>query len=277
MAHRPDAEPTASDPFVFALQDPRRRLLQVQRAIGMGLWDLDVRAQQVLVSEESYRICGLEPKPGPEPLERFLSAVHPDDLPAVEARLAAAIRGEREYDIDVRVLPPDGIVRWVNTAADVTRDADGHALKLVGTLLDITHRKQVEAVLRASEQRLRLLHALNDAVDGVSDPEQILPTALKVLGEHMGLSRCAFGYMDSDGEGVSVPHDYTHGCDSVAGRYRLSMFGRTACNTLQSGRPFVANDIAKALPRQETATFDAIHARAVICCALIRRMGAKLF
>jgi PAS domain S-box-containing protein len=270
VGNKPEADSPPSEPVVVALQDARRRLLQVQRVVGVGLWDMELRTQQVFLSEKSYRIGGLEPKEGPEPLQRLLGMVHPDDLPAIEGMMAEAAAGQRPYDVDIRFVRPDGAVRWVNTTAEVTRDENGSPIGFVGTLLDITHHKHVEAVLRESEQRLRLLHTLDEALRGIIDPEQIVAIALVVLGEHMQLSRCAFGDVGGDGETCSVAHEYTNGCASVVGHYKLSALGPTALAKLLSGQPFIADDIRTALPADETHAFHTVDARAVICCGLIR-------
>src|SRR5262245_62108770 len=79
---KPESEAPASDPVAAALQDTRRRLLQVQRVASMGTWDWDLRTNQVVVSDEMYRICGLPPHAGPESPERFWSVVHRADVPA---------------------------------------------------------------------------------------------------------------------------------------------------------------------------------------------------
>jgi PAS domain S-box-containing protein len=253
------------------LQDTRRRLLQVQRVAGLGLWDWDLRTDLVVVSEEMCRICGLEYHDLPESPARFWAVVHPDDVPAAESMLAATLAGEREFDLDIRIVRPDGTLRWANTAAEIGRDEQGKAITFFGTLLDITDRKHNELLLRASEQRLRLLQSLDDAVHRISDPELILPAALRLLGQQLGVSRCAFAYMEADAETCTVPHDYAaDGCGSLVGRYRLSTFGPLARGAMAAGRQFVARNIALDLPTEEVPAFDAMGAKAVVACSLIR-------
>jgi PAS domain S-box-containing protein len=254
-----------------ALQATRKRLLQAQHLVGMGFWDWDLRTQQIVVSDEVYRICGLQNAAGPETPELIGRVVHPDDVAQIEAALARALAGAKDFDEDVRVVRPDGEIRWVNTAAELTRDDTGSAATLMGTLMDITGRKRVEVALRENEQRLSLLHDLSEAMRSVADPEQIMPVAMRVLGKHLHVSRCAFANVDPDGDGFTIPHDYTDGCESIVGHYQLSLFGTRAQAELRSGQMLVVRNVDVELRGdQGVDTFNAIHIKAIICCSLVR-------
>jgi PAS domain-containing protein len=117
----------------------------------------DVPGGNFTASDQMYRICGLEPRPGPEPLDMIRQLVHPSDVARFEAALADALAGQADdIDMDIRVVRPSGELRWVNTAAELSRDAQGTPISVIGTLLDITDRKRVEDSLRASEVRLQV-------------------------------------------------------------------------------------------------------------------------
>jgi PAS domain S-box-containing protein len=253
-----------------ALEESRRRLLRLQRVSGMGFWDWDLRADQIFVSEEVYRICGQARPSGTETPAFIGSVVHPDDVWQINEALEGALEGTRMFDLDVRIVRPDGVCRWVNTAAEVDRDAQGKPISLLGTLLDITDRKDAEDLLRASEHRLRLLHNLNEALLVVTDPEQVMPVALRILGEHLQVSRCAFGEVEPDGDNFTVPHAWVQGCKSTVGRYRLSAFGPVAVASLQRGQTWVVRDIDLELPAEDATAFKSIEMYAAISCSLIR-------
>ncbi|HET6339057.1 MAG TPA: PAS domain-containing protein [Polyangiales bacterium] len=253
-----------------ALEESRQRLRQLQRVASMGFWDWDLIAQQIFASEEVYRICGISQKSTAEPPDLIARVVHPDDVPLIQATLEGAIAGTTEFDLDVRVVRPDGTSRWVNTAAQVVRDAQGNAISLLGTLLDITARKHSAELLRQSEQRLRLLHNLSEALQSVTGPDEIMPVALRVLGEHLGVSRCTFGHVDSDGDTFDVPHDWVQGVQSIVGRYTLSDLGSRASSVLRRGQTFVLRNVDEELPAEEAARFKAIEMQASISCSLVR-------
>src|SRR5262249_50304187 len=88
----------------------------------------------------------LDPQTTAATEESYLSAVHPDDRPGVEAALAEA-RGGRPYAIDHRILQPDGTVRYIHSRAEIVRGRDRQPRRIVGTLHDVTERKRLEARL----------------------------------------------------------------------------------------------------------------------------------
>ena len=88
---------------------------------------------------------------------RWLSLIHPEDRPRVaEAAAAALLPGGPRYDVEYRVLRPDGTVRIVHSQGDVTWDESGRPLRQFGVLQDITELRQAEEELRGSEGRFRI-------------------------------------------------------------------------------------------------------------------------
>jgi two-component system cell cycle sensor histidine kinase/response regulator CckA len=254
-----------------AVRDSRKRVLQAQRVAGMGFWDWDLRTDQIIVSEGVYEICGIEPQLGPETPALISQAVHPDDIPRVEAALARARAGLQDFEQELRIVRPNGQVRWVTTAAELTRDDEGNPISLLGTLLDVTNRKAVQDGLRESEQRLRLLHELGEATRALSDPEQIMPVALRVLGTQLRASRCLFCSVDADGRAYRIPYDYADGCSSIAGYYPMPQSQRTLLSQLLTGTTVVVrNADTERFAEQSVDTFQAMGVKAVICCSLIR-------
>src|SRR4029078_6288817 len=82
--------------------------------------------------------------------------LYPDDHASVLAAINDAHLGTRPYDMEFRIVRPNGEVRFIHACGDVHRDVTGHPLSMAGTVLDITERRHVEAALRASEERLAL-------------------------------------------------------------------------------------------------------------------------
>ena len=111
---------------------------------------------RVSLSDEVCRIFGLEPVDLPEWHTRWLKLIHPEDRPrAAEAAAAALLPGGPRYDIEYRVVRPDGTERMVHSQGDVTWDESGRPLRQFGVLQDITELRRAEKELRASEEALR--------------------------------------------------------------------------------------------------------------------------
>jgi signal transduction histidine kinase/CheY-like chemotaxis protein/putative methionine-R-sulfoxide reductase with GAF domain len=147
---------------------------------------------------------------------------------------------------------------WVSTATHLA------AIAIV--------KERSERQTRLSEGRFRLLHELNEAMRAAIDPDRLLPAALRLLGQHLRVSRCVYAIVDADGDRCTVPPDYTDNCASSAGDYRLSDFGPSIYAAfLRGDRAVVVNDIATDLdPLDDPQRFLAIEVRAFVCCSLVR-------
>ncbi len=128
-----------------ALQQSEGRLVKAQEVAQTGSWELDIPADKLTWSEEAFRIFGLA-SGTPMTYERFIECLHPDDRAAVDAAWAAALEGA-PYDIEHRILV-DGATRWVRERAEIVRDNEGRPSEGIGTVQDITERKESELQLR---------------------------------------------------------------------------------------------------------------------------------
>jgi PAS domain S-box-containing protein len=153
----------------------RTRHLQVAQALAhLGSWNWDIASGEVEWSDELYQIFGYEPRSRAMTFDSFVSAVLPDDHDRVLASIDDALAGAATYDLECRIVRPDGEVRMIHCCGEVVRDCSGQPLRMSGTALDITDRKRAEEALailnttlerqvnertealRASEERLRL-------------------------------------------------------------------------------------------------------------------------
>ena len=135
------------------LRESELRLAAALHAGELGVHDHDLITGQIIWDETLRRIWGVS---ADEPItpDTFDTGVHPDDLPGVEAELAAAFEpgGRGHYRSDYRVVGRDGITRWVRADGDVTFE-DLVPVRLVGTARDISELKRTEQALRESESR----------------------------------------------------------------------------------------------------------------------------
>lgn len=139
-----------------ALQQAVADLNRAQAVAHVGSWQLDVRRNRLTWSAEAHRIYGL-PLGRPLTYEVFLSCVHPDDLDFVDHAWSGALLGE-PYHIEHRIIA-GGRVKWVVEHAEVQFDATGEAMTGIGTVQDVTDRKQVEDELMRTRDEVRRLSA----------------------------------------------------------------------------------------------------------------------
>ena len=121
-------------------------------------WSFDLRAGRLVrVSEGSHSIFGMAPAEALDAAgSNWRSLVHPDDRGAADAILLLLSRG-RAVSEQIRVLRPDGLVRWVEANIKPTLEEDGTLTRVDGILTDVTDRKQAEQEMRRSQQRQALL------------------------------------------------------------------------------------------------------------------------
>ena len=150
-----------------ALQEQTQRLAQAQALAHLGSWDWDIDSGDVHGSDEQFRIFGHEPGPFAVKFDMFLASLHPGDHDRVLAAINDALMGTHPYDLEYRVVRPNGEVRSIHARGDIHRDETGHPISMAGTILDITERKQVERALHASEERWHLV--VQGSNDGIWD------------------------------------------------------------------------------------------------------------
>jgi PAS domain S-box-containing protein len=132
-------------------------LLQAQKIARLGFYDWDFQKDRLYPSEELIRIIGKGFDGEYTTSEYISSIVHPDDLDFVRENLELAIKGEKKYEIEHRILRPDGTVIWVASQAELFHDTNGKPERLIGTEVDITEQKKVQEKLKKSEERFRHL------------------------------------------------------------------------------------------------------------------------
>ena len=145
---------------VEALRRSEEELRRAQSVGRVGSWRLDVTRNELVWSEETYRIFGL-PLGSPLTYDEFLEIVHPDDRARVDGAWSAALRG-KPYHVEHRIVV-HGEVRWVDERAELELDGRGRALRGVGSVQDVTERRRAEEEVRALRERERFLLALEAA------------------------------------------------------------------------------------------------------------------
>ena len=130
-------------------------LAAAQAVAHVGSWHRNVVTGDVSWSDEVYRILDLQPDQLGDRFSDLLERVHPDDRAAVQTAFDAAIEHDGEFDLDHRLVRPDGTVRTVNQSAAVTRDEHDRPQSVIGTIDDITEHVRAEREVQASEARFR--------------------------------------------------------------------------------------------------------------------------
>jgi PAS domain S-box-containing protein len=156
----PDLEP-GSDPGPGISPDLLARAVSAGR---LGIFERDLRSGVGRWSGQMWDLYGLPRRSEPISTEEWLLHVHPEDRSRLLAVLLQAMTGSGAYEIEYRIILPDGRERWLLSRGEIVCDARGAPLRAAGISHDISDRKNAETELhRALEQTTEILESIGDA------------------------------------------------------------------------------------------------------------------
>ena len=167
------------------LKKSESSLAEAQYIAHLGSWEWLIPENELRWSAEAYRICGFEPGEISPTYESFIAVVHPDDRDLVNRAVNDALEKREPYNVEHRLLLPDGTERYVHEQGEVFLAADGKPARMVGIVHDITERKSLE------KERTRLTKAVEYAAESiiVTDPEGTIQYVNPAFTRISGYSR----------------------------------------------------------------------------------------
>src|SRR5207249_10372003 len=128
-----------------SLQRSEAYLAEAQRLSHTGSWAFNVATRQVdHWSQEHFRIFGFDPEQGMPSVETRLQQIHPDDRARAAEVLERAIRERTDYELDWRIVLPDGAMKYIHAEGHPVFNSAGDLVEYVGTVMDVTEHKQAE-------------------------------------------------------------------------------------------------------------------------------------
>ncbi|HXV22098.1 MAG TPA: EAL domain-containing protein [Desulfuromonadales bacterium] len=135
----------------------RVRLTHIQRIAGLGSWEWQPEADTLWWSAEVFRIFGQEEDRCVPSCAAFFAGIHPDDREAVGAALRGALKQRLPLNIEFRIVRPDGRLCFVHTQGELTSFGAGRPTVMIGTLQDVTERRETENRLRLLKEAVECL------------------------------------------------------------------------------------------------------------------------
>jgi PAS domain S-box-containing protein len=142
-----------------AAKESQEQLRLAFEATKIGTGELDLQLNQTTFSNALQQVLGFAPGAFNPTFEGYVERVHPEDRALVRQAVEQAIAGQPDIALDYRIVWPDGSIRWVTSRATTFYDGAGKATRIIGALMDITERKQVEEELRQHREHLEELVA----------------------------------------------------------------------------------------------------------------------
>lgn len=132
------------------LRHSQDMLNEAQRMGKLGAWELDLMGGALRWSDEIFRIFELDSARFQPSYESFLNVIHPDDRERVNTAYTDSLQDKLPYDVEHRLLMPDGRIKWVREHCSSEFDEEGRPLRSIGAVQDITEQKQAEYTLRVA-------------------------------------------------------------------------------------------------------------------------------
>lgn len=139
------------------LRESENRLFMALSGAQMSVWEWDLKTNQILWSPEFFKIAGVDEEQFTGTFESFTDLIHPDDVDRVRKAAEQAMQKQTMFAEEFRIIFPNSEVRWLSNLGQAEYDSTGSYLRLIGTVQDVTQRKQAEEALRQSQNRYRTL------------------------------------------------------------------------------------------------------------------------
>jgi PAS domain S-box-containing protein len=183
------------------IKEASARLTLAARAGGVGIWDFDPVNNSLICDDEMYALYGIAKDGIRLSYDAWMNSLHPDDAERSNREIQMAISGEKDFEIEFRVIWPDGSIHNIRGLALVIRDDTGKALHLIGTNWDITENKKAEkALIKAKQEAEKANKAKSEFLANMS--HEIRTPMNAILGYSELLSyvlkdKTQKGYLDS--------------------------------------------------------------------------------
>jgi len=147
------------------LKASQRRLTEAQRIAKIGSWEHDFTTNELIWSDENYSIFEVDKDTYKPDYPKFLQMVHPEDRRIVERAYQESVKNKTPYNIDHRVILPDGRVKFLNERCETFYNSKNEPVRSIGTTQDIT--RQMEFELTLEKQRTRYKNVVENISDGL--------------------------------------------------------------------------------------------------------------
>ena len=169
----------------IALQQAADRMAVAARLVRLGAWEYRVGEDLLVYSPEMYAIYAQSPEELDHSFEGFLHRVHPDDRERARAVVTASMREGLPFELDERVVRPNGEVRHLHTVGDVVRGEDGRVAKLQGFCQDMTEMRLAADRVAEDHKQRELDRLKGDLISAVSHEMRTPLTAVRAYAEFL--------------------------------------------------------------------------------------------
>ena len=186
------------------LEKSQRQLRHALQAGRTGTWEWDIKTNEVIWSDGVEAMFGLADGSFQNSYDAFKALIHPEDRFMIESAIENTLVNNAKYYVEHRCIFPDKTIHWLSEQGEVYRDNEGKPIRMIGTVTDITERKNTELALNKYQQKLSLhfKHTPLGIIDWNNDLEvtEWNPAAEKIFGfsRNEALGKNAIGFIVPD-------------------------------------------------------------------------------
>ena len=196
-----------------ALQERDADFVRAQRLAHVGNWVLVPPGDVPIWSDEMFCICGVDPGAGVPSYTDHRKFIHPDDWQRLDKAVAAAYGRGEPYELELRVVHPDGSLRHVVSLCAPEVGPDGRVVRLAGTVQDITERVRAEAEVDRLYRLVATRSDVNQLIVREDDEKQLLEGVCRIVVERGGFLLAAVSMVTEEEGGRQVRPVAQHGDD----------------------------------------------------------------
>jgi PAS domain S-box-containing protein len=182
-----------------AVRESEHRLQMALVAANQGLWDLDLRTGSAIVSPHYAAMLGYDPNGFTETHAVWLARLHPEDLPECQRVFRDYVEGRRDtYRVECRMRTHQGGWRWILSEGQIVeRSNDGTPIRMLGTHVDITSRKDAELRALRLSRLYAALSACNEAIVRCPTPHDLFARVCEAAVTYGGFAMAWVGTVDA--------------------------------------------------------------------------------
>jgi PAS domain S-box-containing protein len=247
-----------------AVDELARRLADIVENSDDAIIGQDLDGQITSWNLAAERMYG---HPAAEAIGQSIRLILPSGREPEEAGVVLRVRnGERVPPFETVRKHRSGRPIHIALAVSPIRNREGHVVGASKSSRDIGARRRLEA-------RDRFLVELDDHVRSMTDPEEITFTAARALGEHLGVNRCAYAFVEEDQDTFLLTGNYHNGVGSIVGRYTFRQFGEACLRLMRAGEPYVVADVDNdpRITESEKPSYEMTAICAVICVPILKQ------
>jgi PAS domain S-box-containing protein len=175
-----------------------KRLQLATKVANIGIWDYIIPENKLVWDESMFRLYGLDAGTPNTTMEFWLSLVHPEDRIHANTDGLAVIEQGHDYEVEFRIVRPDGSLRWLKAMGQLFKDSEGRPYRVVGLNYDISDLKQTEGSLVQMKRLYATLTQVNKAIVRIRNRQQLFEAICERMVEFGGFGAAWIGVHNPD-------------------------------------------------------------------------------